>query len=388
MNEKFSFSNSDMFTLLTKANQIVPGIGKIISIHYVAQKQKTEAHILHQPSQPQTMQQVLLDDKIITAIEELRANDFLFQWYAEEDLPFNVNKQKIKQLEVFNELQRNVLLIAIGNEFDKKNDLLFFYFNENISNFAMSNSSKSLSQENKTIIGSLLSNSLNTLLDVVRNDRKTLSNYNHNVNHIISSMKLAQSAVSDFRDKHDMVLLNYANELLGQLSETSGTKFVLEESAIQKIKGYEGNIAELKNVIHNATFFAGNLNIGLNENIVRIEDFHLNFKLAKSIETVQPIHQENTRYQKTISLLDKLEEAAKDVITQKKDLTGSNVGNACKKAISAPAISDALKKHRAKIISLLKEYPDRWSLIRSEFKPLINVLTPKHSHLDIAEKQA
>jgi hypothetical protein len=58
-------------------------------------------------------------------------------------------------------------------------------------------------------------------------------------------------------------------------------------------------------------------------------------------------------------------------------LTGLNVGSACSTPISAPAISDALKKHRNKILTLLGLYPDRWNLIRSEFKPLINVISTK-----------
>ena len=79
-----------------------------------------------------------------------------------------------------------------------------------------------------------------------------------------------------------------------------------------------------------------------------------------------------------MALLDKLEEAAVRVVNNSEDLTGVNVGKACSRAISAPAISDALKKHKNKINTLLDEFPDRWKLIREEFKPLINILSPKN----------
>ncbi len=388
MSGNFSFSNSDIFALLTKAHQIVPGIGKIITIQYSKNKQKTEAYTLLQPSNPLSVQDVVLDDSVLEAIDEFRMRDIKFSWHAEEDLPFNLHKQKIKQLDVFNELERNILMLGIKNDADKKNDLLIFYFNENISNFAISNSNKSLTPENKIIIGSLLYNSLQMLLDVMRHDRKTLENYNRNVNYVISTMKDAQNANSDFKEKHDNVLLNYAYEILSQseLARHSG-KMVLTESAINKIKSYEGEISTLKNIITQAAFFASNLNIGSAEQTIYIEDYHLNFEAAKADKT-QIAAQVNSRYQKTISLLDKLEEAAQDVQRKNKMLTGINVGSACKKAISAPAISDALKKHRSKIITLLKDHPDRWNLIRTEFKPLINVLTPRHNHLDDIAKQA
>ncbi len=382
MSGKFSFNNSDISTLLTKAHQLIPGIGKIISIQYAHQKQKIEAHTLSQPSNPNTIQEIHLEEKVLETINEFRIQDMNFNWFSSEDLPFHVDTQKIVQMDVFRELERNILLISFPNEFDKKNDLMFFYFNENISNFIISNSGKSLTPENKVIIGTLLSNSLHTLLDVLRHDRKTLSNYNSNVKHVIHAMKEAQNAISEFKDKHDLVLLNYSNELLNQMRTGSGFKFVLAESAIIKIKEYTGEISTLKTVITNAASFAGNLNMDSNDNSILIEDYHLNFDVAKRQEAAQPLVQENGRYAKTISLLDRLEAAAQDVYRNKKALTGSNVGSAFKPEISAPAISDALKKHRMKIITLVKDYPDRWNLIRTEFKPLINIITPRYNAFD------
>jgi len=55
-------------------------------------------------------------------------------------------------------------------------------------------------------------------------------------------------------------------------------------------------------------------------------------------------------------------------------LTGTNVGKACPVPISAPAISDALYNHKSKIINLMKTYPDKWDVIRTDFRPLKNVI--------------
>lgn len=79
------------------------------------------------------------------------------------------------------------------------------------------------------------------------------------------------------------------------------------------------------------------------------------------------------RYTKTIYLLDRLETAAKEVVMLKKKLTGKNVGELCDRPISAAAITDALDKHKKKIIDLFEKYPDKWEIIRNDFRPVRNL---------------
>jgi hypothetical protein len=42
--------------------------------------------------------------------------------------------------------------------------------------------------------------------------------------------------------------------------------------------------------------------------------------------------------------------------------------------VSAPAITDALGKNRDFVRLLLEKYPEKWETIRSDFKPLLNLL--------------
>jgi hypothetical protein len=49
------------------------------------------------------------------------------------------------------------------------------------------------------------------------------------------------------------------------------------------------------------------------------------------------------------------------------------------KPISAPAITDAIRKNRENILQLLEQHPEKWQLIRSYFKPLTNILPESDS---------
>ena len=95
-----------------------------------------------------------------------------------------------------------------------------------------------------------------------------------------------------------------------------------------------------------------------------------NIVVSHGVETMA-----DSRYTKTIHILNRLELAAKKVQSEGKSLNGSNVGLAMETPISAPAISDALKKHKSKIQNLCNEFPDEWKLIRKHFKPIINTLS-------------
>jgi hypothetical protein len=83
----------------------------------------------------------------------------------------------------------------------------------------------------------------------------------------------------------------------------------------------------------------------------------------------------DSRFHRTIQLLNRLESAAKKVQANGNSLTGSAVGQAMDNPISAPAISDALKKHKNKIQTLCKDFPEEWLTIRKSFKPIMNALS-------------
>ncbi len=101
-----------------------------------------------------------------------------------------------------------------------------------------------------------------------------------------------------------------------------------------------------------------------------IEDYFINTELLRE----QNIDTHSDRYAKTITLLDNLNQAVKSVKSKGLKTIGVNVGLEMPgKAISSPAISDALKNHKRKILTLFEKYPNRWTELRTNFKPIQNL---------------
>ena len=71
---------------------------------------------------------------------------------------------------------------------------------------------------------------------------------------------------------------------------------------------------------------------------------------------------------KTVALLDRYEQAARQIELRSERINGRNL--AAELQISAPAITDAIKKHNSKIKRLLEKYPSKWPLICDFIRPI------------------
>ena len=82
----------------------------------------------------------------------------------------------------------------------------------------------------------------------------------------------------------------------------------------------------------------------------------------------------NDRYAKTKEYLDRYEQAAEKLVEIGLNLTGNNIGAYCLPKITPAAISDNIKKHRSKIITLLHRYQEKWPIIRENYRPIKKLL--------------
>jgi hypothetical protein len=381
--ENFSFRHTDIHNILSRAYSLVPGISKVMSISCPDDGSHPEVYYIDAPTTKSTLEELPPDEKVLARIIALQSEKMKFTWYSEDEMPFSIEKPKIKSLEVFDEFEKNILMLSVPSESGKLNDLYFFYFNENLSNFTITQAHKQLNQENKQIVGSLLFNSITTILDILRKDKIAFNSFKSSVNHIIADMESAQATINSFREKHNDVLLNYTREVIHEHSDSfDDLTFELTTNAIKKIKKFDGDLTTLKDALKQAMLFASSLSIGDKTRQILVDDFHLNFTEIKSPEPKQIPHIPESRQTKVYSWLDELEEAVHKVYKQKEPIISANVGPALKKPITAPAITDKIRNHQKTIRILMMDHPDRWTLAKSEFKPLLNILTSNYSSDD------
>jgi len=320
----------------------------------------------------QTIQDFTLTDHALVA--NLRKRKFQFQWMRADQLPFETIQLGQKQLNIFDETENIVLALAFENSHDQQADLLFLYLSKNMSSFGISNSTNTLSTSEKAIIGAMAYNIFKIQWKNNHRDSETLIAINQQIKKLHDENDQLKNEIELLKDNFQQRFIEICQEHLQKLSSQYQISFELDKSAIHKINGFVGTMEQLKTSLAQAVQLAINMNYGNNYTTIVLKEWNIKFDDSTHIVNKSLLPTIQQRYQKTYLLLEKLENAARVVTNNNERLTSENVGSACPIPISAPAISDALKNHHKKVISLLTEFPEMWPTIRNEFRPIKNLL--------------
>jgi hypothetical protein len=379
MKRSFSFIEKPVLFILRSFPSFIPGIEKVVAIYYSEDSKRILSHSITKDKDDYTAEELSLEDST-TTLRKLRTETAPSSWLRKEDIPFEIKSHEKVQLNIFNELTNNVLLLRFRNNYDGLNDLYFVYFNENLSNFGIVNTTKVLSTDNKVIIAHILRNVVLSIMTNQQEDRELFSDLQENTRTLVFEIGNLKSDLERTKEKFSHGIVQLCLHYLHDLSKNNNRVYRLSENAVDKLKDFEGDYNDLMPILEKAALFAESLHFDNNPDDVLISDFHINTdKPVKRVKETPVVHSGEVpvKYTKTLILLDKLETAALNVKSKNKLLTSANIGHEFPTPITPPAISDALKKHRNKIIYLFKEYPDRWEIIRNEFRPVQNILNVK-----------
>jgi len=377
MSSRISFLAHTFYSILENAESYFPGIGKAVAIFYDPIDELIVAKSFNKELGEGSIEDIDISENR-PILQKLRHDKTFYEWYNRNTLPFEMRQSETHQLEIFTDLDEIVLLTRFSNNTDGLYDLLFLYFRENTSNFGASRSDIPLGQDQKNIIGFIIYNFINTIININRTNSQIFDNLMGSTRSMVDRYTNTQDELERTQKNYGLSLVDLCQHYLNELSLRHGKVFELDDSAINKITGYQGEINILKPVIENAVLFVSHLDNSNQINILHIKDVHLDFDrfTVSDIQKTKLLVVED-RHAKTILLLDKLEVAAQDLYERNVALTGKNVGQNCPKPITAAAISDALSNHKKIIRYLFDKYPQKWPVIRNYFKPVKNILIPR-----------
>jgi hypothetical protein len=356
---------------------LVPGFQQAIGFFYHPIHKQTEAVILNKTSN--LIKKISQNDAIIShEINSLRYSKVKYEWVDKSLIPFEQNNDKHIQKKVFDELDYYILLLRVDSTYDNQKDLLYIYFKPDASNFGLKSLDSNLNPTQKGIIASLVVNSFAIFHQQrirFQNENNLLRNDNRILGEQFNSIQL-KSKIESANTKNK--IYQYIVECLNSESKKLNVNLKLSSESQDYLKSYDGKISSIDNSAKQAIKMAYRSQLTPEDGILKIEDYHLRAYFEKEDMITESIGIESlsdSRFHRTIQLLNRLESAAKKVQANGNSLTGSAVGQAMDNPISAPAISDALKKHKNKIQTLCKDFPEEWLTIRKSFKPIMNALS-------------
>jgi hypothetical protein len=374
----FSFIGDEFENLFRYSELFLPGIEQITGIYFSQRdKQLTILSRKRNEDIESNYEDLLQKRENVVMIQKFRTDSHPYTWIRKDDLPFEMPSRKKGIVPtLFTEFENIILVIRFENPEDHLFDLLFVYLNQNLGNFGLNKAEKVLSTDNKTIIGHLLYYQFKSFLQMNTENLTLLRSLNKVVRSVIhenSNLKeLLHQVQSSFRES----IVAMAQQYLNELSEENNRSYFMSDDAIEKIRNFKGNLKHLPTILRHAVIFTENLMMPDEKVSVGIYPYSLDFESYQVDDKPDFLTRKiDSRQSRAVQLLDKLERAAKILQTKNIPLIGSKVGKAMDPPVSAPAITDALGKNRVTIRELLIKYPDKWEIIRKEFKPLLNQLS-------------
>jgi hypothetical protein len=373
MIQELSFLKNPFIRLLENAHHFFPGLERIVAVYYDREKKDIASACVVPRVNPGLVDPVFLGENKIL-LQKSRVNKSPTAWLTRQELPYDLKAVENKQVEVFDEQHKTVLVLRFPNKYDGLQDIMFLYFQESMNMFGVNLTSRTLSTDYKSIIGYLVYHFVLAFTRIGESDTNATQSIVDSTKSVISTLIQSNEELTRTRQYYGQSLVDLCQNYLEELQADSSRRYRLHDSAIAKIEKYAGEIKYLKTIIKKAVMFAEYLEQDSTPGLLFIHDWHLNAETYVPEQRKEELSSyPEDRYTKTIYLLDRLETAAKEVVMLKKKLTGKNVGELCDRPISAAAITDALDKHKKKIIDLFEKYPDKWEIIRNDFRPVKNL---------------
>lgn len=369
MVQQFTFRNHLFYHILGSIDSLIPGIKRAIVSYY---DHEEASFITWHLSFSQSKKIIPAEASLSPALEKERLQNKPYSWVSSKT--FDDKESGVThQLELEDEYDNNVLLVRLNNHHCPEKDLLLIFLEKGMGLFPLTtNEERPLSAREKGILGQLMYNLIKYMDEQHQENASFFSIYNESLQNTIESLDRKQTELKSLRQNYAQSIISFCNYYLLNISEEADCNFQLSESAIDKISEYKDKFELLERIITNAAAIAFNRNYGKKGDTIVIDETDVVFHSYQK-ENREVIVSRSDRFTRTREILDRYENAAISALENNLPVTGKNIGSYCSPGISPAAISDAIHKHRRKMLTLFEKNPNKWPTIRSKFKPIINL---------------
>lgn len=375
MRGKLSFLGHDLEIILSQSRQLLPGIRRMDAFYHDPSGVTLTAVTINPEDDPPEPSDLLIDGKTEPLLRLIGLKS-PYSWYADEELPYNIKGATPRIPDVFSELNKVVLMIRINNDDSSKRDALVIYFREAMSNFGMNLAQKELTAGHKEIIAHMLINMLNVIRNIARQDRlvwqpiKEVMKENHH------KIEMINRKMEDLMQRYQERLVDSCNYFLSNISAKEGRKYVFSEGALRLIKSSSVEYYKIENAIKLAVQLANNFQTDDECPQIEITENFLNFNAAKLEEEKSDLS--DTVYEKPFNYLTNLELLAEKVKAKNLQVKSQTVVDEMENPVNPSAITWMVNHNMKAIQHLFRLYPDKWPIIRNEFKPILRIIRQTH----------
>ncbi|MFN3917957.1 MAG: hypothetical protein ACK4K0_09455 [Flavobacteriales bacterium] len=305
---------------------------------------------------------------LLPDLQKIRREKQEYLWLNDDQIPFEKKLRVKRQMLLEDELDNNLLLLKFKSPFDLHFDLLYLHFRNNFSPIDLSSAEKPLSAENKSLVGKLLFRQINHFIHIQRQDKEVFQTIVRSHNHLNNLYHDLGSRVGQMGNLLKETVEEYCRIFEEDIQEQQHVQVHISNTAIDRLCENGVGLRNVRKILKNALQLAINLSFGDKE--VTIEAYHIQLESAEILP--ESARQVPVKYRNIMEFLDKYEEAAIKAIERSWPVQGKTIAELCQ--VTPAAISFNLKKYEKRITELMELCPEKWTVLRSEFKPLLGLL--------------
>ncbi len=302
---------------------------------------------------------VILSDTDKLRVSKLQQSEMAFRWLDEAFLFDSKSWYNGGQKNISDETENRCLLMRLPSQ-TSIGDLLFISFPKQVSLFNKWNDFQSITASEKYLLGELISQSIRFDYEQLKKEQA-----------ILRDISLVQK--KQYAEKHklnndytqlEQVYLEMVEALvlsdLKEMEQVLNVEFLLTKPFLSVLANMKLSASELKKTLRESLDLAFSMNFGNSQ----IELSPVYIQLDKTSDTVSKV------IDKAEVLLNNYETSAKKCIMLGVKINGKNIAEHLETPVSPPAINFAIRSNANRIQYLLRQYPEKWSLIKTGLKTL------------------
>jgi hypothetical protein len=247
-------------------------------------------------------------------------------------------------------------------------------------------------KDQKDLISLLVKKELLNIVNSSNSEKEASINYMQVCKNQTNMIVYLNNELSNLKASLDKMCHSLCNYFLSD-NISSSTVLDLPNSTIEIILNTKKTYSQLREEVIQAYQIA--ISLGESPDFIRLEPYFFpasslynSPKEFKEEAKVQILHSEpieinkdprvknatpevkTDKLAKTLILLNRYDSAIKSLLDNHLPVMGKNIANACNPKISAPALTDSINKHKDRIVTCLKLYPQKWPLLRKHYAPI------------------
>ncbi|WP_430932746.1 hypothetical protein [Saccharicrinis sp. 156] len=177
-----------IFSIINHISEMVVGVEKITGI-YTHPETEDVRGITLQYRNNRLQEHELNFSGIEDQLHGLRHENNKYRWIDNSQVPFDTHYEAKSQLNIFDELNHLILLVTIPGAIRQEKDILLIYFKDDINAFGVQHQKSSLSTDNKSIIGHLLSGSVHSYCKLFWQEKEKFNLFTQKTSRILEQQR-------------------------------------------------------------------------------------------------------------------------------------------------------------------------------------------------------